>query len=437
MRRARAIRSCATRPGRAAPTSAAVCCATAAAAAAKRALQALGEERADDPGEDVARAGGRERRRAGRRDEHALPGAATSVSAPLSRTTQPKRSTRAAHGLEPVRVDPRRLLAEQPRELARVRRQHGRRGRARTARARRARRRRRPRAARARSSSRRDELPRVAAAEPRPDRERARPLRTPSNAVLQRPLDRLEQPRLEHRQRLSRRGDGDVAGVGAERGHGGEARGAGQPARAADDEHRARACTCCRRAAARGTSAQDVARDERVLVSRRARARCRRPDRRRRGSARARRPGRPSGRGTSPSCAARDGRARRPRRSTRRRPKGRRPRRRDVRAAFIRSISAAASVARLAVEAGAEERVEDDVGAVEVVRLLGVATGLPQQARARSGRRRRSCRRRRRGDPPRRREQARAPSSATARPARSISSSTSCPASAARISSAV
>ena len=42
---------------------------------------------------------------------------------------------------------------------------------------------------------------------------------------------------LEHRQRRGRRGDGDVARVGAERRPRGEAGGAREPARAADDEH--------------------------------------------------------------------------------------------------------------------------------------------------------------------------------------------------------
>ena len=59
---------------------------------------------------------------------HAPSGAATIVSAPLSRHDRAESLGAAPRGLEPVRVHPAAVVAEQPRELARVRRQHGRRG---------------------------------------------------------------------------------------------------------------------------------------------------------------------------------------------------------------------------------------------------------------------------------------------------------------------
>ncbi len=58
--------------------------------------------------------------------------------------------------------------------------------------------------------------------------------------VGQRPLHHLEQALFERRQGRLRHCDGDIAGVGAHRCPGGERRGAGEPARAADDEHVAR-----------------------------------------------------------------------------------------------------------------------------------------------------------------------------------------------------
>ena len=75
----------------------------------------------------------------------------------------------------------------------------------------------------------------------------------------QRPLHRLEQPRLDDRQRRLGDGDGDVARVRAEAAAAREHGSAGQPGRAADDEHAPGACTCCPRAAcaarARGSRA--------------------------------------------------------------------------------------------------------------------------------------------------------------------------------------
>ena len=56
-------------------------------------VHALGEERGDHPGQDVARPGRRERGGSPPSTRTPAPGAAISVPAPLSRTTQPKRST--------------------------------------------------------------------------------------------------------------------------------------------------------------------------------------------------------------------------------------------------------------------------------------------------------------------------------------------------------
>ena len=56
------------------------------------------------------------------------------------------------------------------------------------------------------------------APEPGPDARAPSPSRAASKTLLERPLHRLQHERLEHRKRLGRRGDRDVAGVGAERG---------------------------------------------------------------------------------------------------------------------------------------------------------------------------------------------------------------------------
>ena len=202
-----------------------------------------------------------EHARAGRGDERvgALEQRRRSRSAPPPR----------ARDGEPVRGDLLRLAAEQPRELALVRREHARRRASRPARARRARRRRRPSAARPRRAARRtSSFGPVAAAEPRAERDRARLLRELEHdvggavgddaaVVGQRPLHGLEQALLEHRQRRLGRGDGDVAGVGAHRRQRGERRRAGEPARAADDEHVARRVlvVALGRGAARGAGA--------------------------------------------------------------------------------------------------------------------------------------------------------------------------------------
>ena len=87
----------------------------------------------------------------------------------------------------------------------------------------------------------------------------------PSGRVLrQRPLDGLEEARLQHRQRRLGRRDGDVARVRAERREGCQHRRAGQPARTADDEHRTGA-VLRRRGLLAGDVRERRRRDERVL----------------------------------------------------------------------------------------------------------------------------------------------------------------------------
>ena len=93
-----------------------------------RRLQTLGEERRDHARQHVARAGRRERRRPERDDEHALAGRGDERVGSLQEADAAEALRRLLHRLEPVRVDPGRLAAEQPAELARVRSQHRRRG---------------------------------------------------------------------------------------------------------------------------------------------------------------------------------------------------------------------------------------------------------------------------------------------------------------------
>ena len=150
----------------------------------------------------------------------------------------------------------------------------------------------RPRRAACRTSS---SLPR---AEARAERERASPApprRTPRRAALH----RLEQPRLEHRERLGGCGDGDVAGVGAKRRLGGQARGARSSRARRRRRAPSRRCTCCRLpcGAARCRRTSRVTR--RCSVSRGLEADVGDRHARRRGTGRVRRRARPSSRGTS------------------------------------------------------------------------------------------------------------------------------------------
>ena len=186
----------------------------------------------------------------------------------------------------------------------------------------------------------------------------ARGEQAPGRVLGQRPLDRLEQPRLDHRQRRLGRGDRDVARVGAERGERGQHRRAGQPARAADDEHAARrgtscssgSCAAARAAPTPGTSACSCSRGRepdrgdvhraRVDAARRDRE----PDLRR-----AERDGRPSRAPPRPA----------PRPSRRRRPTARRSRRPGFPLALMRSIMRAASSRGASSQADPEQRVDD------------------------------------------------------------------------------
>ena len=77
--------------------------------------------------------------------------------------------------------------------------------------------------------------------EPWADRERPHASRRRRRRRPERPLDGLQQPGLDDRQRALGHGDGDVPRVGAQCRARGEAHRAREPGRAADDEHRARA----------------------------------------------------------------------------------------------------------------------------------------------------------------------------------------------------
>ena len=103
----------------------------------------------------------------------------------------------------------------------------------------------------------------LAAPEPRPQRQRPRP---PGRVqcLLERALDRLQHQRLEHRQRVLRRGHGDVAGVGAKRGARGECCSARHSRSTAHHEHRSRRVLVLARALARHPG-QDLVADKRVL----------------------------------------------------------------------------------------------------------------------------------------------------------------------------
>ena len=91
-------------------------------------VDALGEERRDDPGQHVAAAGRGQRGRPERDDEHALARRGDERVRALEQADAVEVVRGALHRLEPVRGDPVRLDAEQARELALVRREHGRRG---------------------------------------------------------------------------------------------------------------------------------------------------------------------------------------------------------------------------------------------------------------------------------------------------------------------
>ena len=108
-----------------------------------------------------------------------------------------------------------------------------------------------------------DELSRlVAPAEAWPERERACALGR-LEGLLEGTLDRFEQPHLDDRQRLARRADGHVPSVRAERRLGGEADGTGEPGCPADHEHGARAVLVAVAVAPR-KAVHDLTRHQRV-----------------------------------------------------------------------------------------------------------------------------------------------------------------------------
>ena len=150
-------------------------------------------------------------------DDRALARSADERVAPLQQHDAAEPLDRPVERLQPVRVDPGRLDAEQARQLARSAASARSARRARTARDRRARRRRRRPA---------DRSPRAAAGRAPAARRRARdpgPIASAPGApdrvehVLERPLHGLEHERLEHRDRLGAAPRRDVARVGPER----------------------------------------------------------------------------------------------------------------------------------------------------------------------------------------------------------------------------
>ena len=136
--------------------------------------------------------------------------------------------------LEPVGVDPARFAAEQPRELAGMRRQHRRL---------RARERLEPEQGvgvdddgqfQSREQRRHERVSRLAPAEARSERDRVGPLgglEDPVGCVVpaEAELDRLEGERLDDRQALARNGERRVAGVRPQRGHRAQHRRARRP----------------------------------------------------------------------------------------------------------------------------------------------------------------------------------------------------------------
>jgi hypothetical protein len=85
-------------------------------------LHPLGEKRRHDPGQDVTRAGRRQRRRAAG-DERSLSRRADECPLALEDHDAPEAVHGTAQRFEPVRIDPRRLLVEQPTQLTRMRRE--------------------------------------------------------------------------------------------------------------------------------------------------------------------------------------------------------------------------------------------------------------------------------------------------------------------------
>ena len=207
------------------------------------------------PGEHVARPAVESDGRPRAQTQTPRPGAATRESSPLSTTTQSNRSAASCTEASRCAATSLRLAPEQARELALVRGEDARR---------------RPlagleleqrvgvdhrRQLHLREQAADERLRLRLASEAGTDRERLG-LRRRLEDVLERPLHRLQHERLEHRQRLGRRRDRHVAGVGAEGGAGGERR----PLRSCRASRRPRGrgppCTCCRRGERRGTSAR-------------------------------------------------------------------------------------------------------------------------------------------------------------------------------------
>ncbi len=214
-------------------------------------LHPLGEERTDATGEHVAGSGGCERRGAVGGDENPFARRGDERVGAFQHHGRPETRGGPAHRLEAMGVDLPGVGREQSGELAGVRGHHCHGG---------------PLERLERpervgvehhgSPELLEEHPHevarpVAAAETRPEHDRVRAFRSlehrvggawkqPAGRVLgERPLDGFEYPRLDRRKCRLGRGNGDVPGIGTERGEGRQGRRPGLPGRAADDEHRA------------------------------------------------------------------------------------------------------------------------------------------------------------------------------------------------------
>ena len=172
-------------------------------------------------------------------------GACTIVPAPFSSDDGAVALGARPRRLEPVGVDPGRVAVEQAGELAGMRRQHGRVGALDRLEAEEGVGIDDDRNLEALEQPRHERVRLGAAAEPRPERDGVGALCLGHDRLLgvvpvEAALDGLERQHLDRREALARHGDGDVARVGAKRGHRGEHRRARRPGRAADDEHRSR-----------------------------------------------------------------------------------------------------------------------------------------------------------------------------------------------------
>ena len=288
-----ATTSPATTPRENGTSRAAAASADAAAAAARGGSRPLARYAARIPVKHVAGARRGELWRIRVDDEDAAARARDERVGALQEADAAEPRRRATHCLEAVLVDPRRLLTEQAAQLARMRRHHDRRPPVARLEVEQARRRRARRADRAPPANGRAD-PSPPPCGPGPGRSQPRrPSATASPSSAPVSFTGSSELRLHDRKRRVRHGDGDVAGVGAERRLGGQAGCACQAGCAADDEHRAGRVLVVLGPLA-GHELEDLLGDEPVLGRRPARGRCRRTRPRPRGTGPAQRPARAS-----------------------------------------------------------------------------------------------------------------------------------------------